>query len=43
LQAAAFGKDDCGGDYRAEERAAAYFVEAGDAEGAASARGFFQR
>ena len=41
--AAAFGQDDCGGDYRAEEGAAAYFVEAGDLEEAAFASGVFER
>lgn len=37
-----FGKNDRGGDHRAEERTAAHFVETGDAQGAAAARGLFQ-
>ena len=42
-EAATLGKDDCCGDYWAEEGTAAYFVEAGDAEGAVAAGGFLKR
>ena len=43
MQAAALGKDNRGGDDRAEERAAAHFVEAGDALCTLLTSGFFKR
>ena len=41
-EAAGFGEDDRGGDNGAEERAAADFVEAGNAQKASAAGGFFE-